>query len=157
VIREPSVRLATVGEAAAIAAMSRDYIERGLGWSWTAGRVERAIRDPDTNVAVVREQGGIVAFGIMGYREEKAHLALLAVRRSHQRRGVGSGVLKWLEDVASLAGNTRIHVECRRDNAAARNFYAEHGYHEQLISKGYYAGLEDAIRLEKWLNGLPDR
>ena len=154
-IADAPVRLATPADAAAIATMSRDYIERGLGWSWTVQRVERAIRDPDTNVAVVRELGGIVAFGIMGYREEKAHLALLDVRRSHQRRGVGSGVLKWLEEVASLAGNTRIHVECRRDNSAARNFYAEHGYHEQVISKGYYSGIADAIRLEKWLNGQP--
>ena len=156
-IKDAAVRLASPGDAVVIAEMSRDYIERGLGWSWTVGRVERAIRDPDINVAVVREQGGIVAFGIMSYREESAHLALLAVRRSHQRKGVGSGILNWLEDVARLAGVTRIQVECRRDNSAARNFYGEHGYHEQIIRKGYYSGIEDAVRLEKWLNATPPR
>ena len=41
------VRLARLADAPAIATMSRDYIEQGLGWSWTVGRVERAIRDPD--------------------------------------------------------------------------------------------------------------
>ena len=111
----------------------------------------RAIRDPDINVAVIRDSGTIVAFGIMSYRDDAAHLLLFAVRRSQQRRGLGSNLLYWLEEVARAAGLQRIHVECRRDNAAARNFYGEHGYHEQVIAKGYYSGVEDAIRLEKWL------
>lgn len=147
-----TVRLATLADAPAIAALSRDYIEQGLGWSWTVSRVEGAIRDPDVNVAVVGDPGALLAFGIMIYREEVAHLALFAVRGSHQRQGIGSRVLGWLEAVASSAGVTHINVECRRDNAAARNFYGEHGYHEQAISKGYYRGVEDAIRLEKWLS-----
>jgi len=147
----PSVQLATLADAARIAAISRDQIEQGLGWSWTVARVQRSIRDPDTNVAVVRQRDGIVAFGIMKYREEVAHLLLFAVRDTHQRLGFGSRVLRWLEDVALASGVTRIDLECRRDNAAARNFYGEHGYHEHVISRGYYGGVEDAVRLEKWL------
>ena len=146
-----SVQLATLADAEEIAAMSRDHIEQGLGWSWTVGRVRHSIRDPDTNVAVVREREHILAFGIMRYREEMAHLLLFAVRGPHQRRGIGSRVLRWLEAVAQSAGVTRIDIECRRDNAAARNFYGEHGYHEHVISRGYYRGIEDAVRLEKWL------
>ena len=150
-ITDASVRLATSADAEAIAAMSRDYIEQGLGWSWNAARVQRSIRDPDSNVAVVRESGAILAFGIMKYREEVAHLLLFAVRRSHQRQGIGSLVLRWLESVAQASGVTRIDLECRRDNPAARNFYGEHGYHEHVITRGYYGGVEDAVRLEKWL------
>ena len=150
-ITDTSVRLATPRDAAAIAAMSREQIEHGLGWSWTESRVQRSIRDPDTNVAVVREGGVLVAFGIMSYRDDAAHLLLFAVRRSQQRRGIGSTVLHWLEAVARESGAQRIHVECRRDNDAARNFYGEHGYAEQVISAGYYRGTLDAIRLEKWL------
>ena len=152
-ITDAAVHLAGRADATAIAELSRDEIEHGLGWSWTAARVERAIRDRDTNVAVVREQGALLAFGIMSYRDEQAHLLLFAVRRSHQRQGIGRVVLRWLEAVASSAGTERIQVECRRDNRAARNFYGEHGYHEQVISRGYYQGVEDAIRLEKWLVG----
>jgi ribosomal protein S18 acetylase RimI-like enzyme len=150
-ITDTSVRLATSADAEAIAAMSRDYIEKGLGWSWNLARVQRSIHDADTNVAVVRENGAVLAFGIMKYREEVAHLLLFAVRRSHQRKGIGSLVLRWLESVAKASGVTRIDVECRRDNVAARNFYGEHGYHEHVISRGYYGGVEDAVRLEKWL------
>jgi ribosomal-protein-alanine N-acetyltransferase len=150
-ITDASVQLATSADAEAIAGMSRDHIEQGLGWSWNVARVRRSICDPETNVAVVRENGRVLAFGIMKYREEVAHLLLFAVRRSHQRQGIGSLVLRWLETVARSSGVTRIDLECRRDNGAARNFYGEHGYHEHVISRGYYSGVEDAVRLEKWL------
>ncbi len=145
------IQLASIRDAAAIATMSRDHIEQGLGWSWTEARVAQAIRDPDINVAVLRAADGIAAFGIMSYRDEEAHLLLFAVRRARQRQGLGRSVLAWLEDVARTAGIRRIQLECRRDNAAARNFYGTQGYHEQVISRGYYQGVEDAIRLEKWL------
>jgi ribosomal protein S18 acetylase RimI-like enzyme len=64
---------------------------------------------------------------------------------------MGSRVLRWLEQVARDAGIRSIAVECRRDNVAARDFYGEHGYHERVITPGYYRGVEDAVRLEKWL------
>ena len=154
-ITDASIRLASCADAANIAALSRDHIEHGLEWSWTPARVERAIRHPDTNVAVVRDARAMLAFGIMSYRDDTAHLSLFAVRRSHQRLGIGSVLLRWLEDVAREAGIRQINVECRRTNSIARNFYCEHGYQEKIISPGYYAGVEDAIRLEKWL-ATPD-
>ena len=146
-----SIRLATVGDAAEIAALSRDEIERGLGWSWTEARVSKSVGDVDTNVAVADERGALTGFGIMKYRDETAHLLLFAVRRTHRRQGVGAALLNWLETVAREAGARRIHVECRRDNAAARNFYGEFGYHEHAIARGYYRGVEDAVQLEKHL------
>jgi ribosomal protein S18 acetylase RimI-like enzyme len=149
VISHLDIRLARRADAAQIAAMSRDDIERGLPWSWTEARVERAIADPEVNVAVAGD--ALIAFGIMSYRDVTAHLLLFSVRKSHRRRGVGSAILRWLEEVARAAGIERIQLECRRNNDAARNFYAEQGYHEQVIAKGYYRGIEDAVRLEKWL------
>jgi [ribosomal protein S18]-alanine N-acetyltransferase len=145
------VRLAARADVPGIAAMSRDEIEQGLAWSWTEARVMRALEDPDTNVAVIDTEGKLAGFGIMSYREEVAHLLLFSVRRDLRRQGLGRQLLGWLEEVAAAAGITRICLECRRDNDAARNFYAENGYHELAISKGYYQGREDAIRLEKWL------
>ena len=118
-ITESAVVLASRADARAIAEMSREYIERGLGWGWTEARVDHAIVDPEINVAVVRDGTAILAFGIMSYRRD--------------------------------AGIRSVEVECRRDNDAARNFYGEHGYHERVIAPRYYRGVEDAVRLEKWL------
>lgn len=150
-IADVAIRLASVADAVAIAAMSRDYIEHGLPWRWVPGRVAGCVRDPATNVAVVGEPGTVRAFGIMSYAEDDAHLLLLAVRSDSRRQGLASALLLWLETVARSAGAGRIRVEARRDNIAARNLYSEHGYHECSIRKAMYSGVLDGVRLEKWL------
>jgi [ribosomal protein S18]-alanine N-acetyltransferase len=150
-IEELPIRLARSADAAPIAAMSRDFIEKGLPWSWTTERVAAAIEDPDTNVVVAEVARELVAFGIMSYPADDAHLLLFAVRPRYRRRGIGSFVLGWLEDVARAAGAKRIRVECRWDNASGRNFYSDRDYHELILSKGMYRGLRDGVRLEKWL------
>ncbi|HTU68321.1 MAG TPA: N-acetyltransferase [Steroidobacteraceae bacterium] len=146
-----TIRLATRADVADIAAMSRDEIERGLGWSWTEPRVARAVASADTNVIVAGAPGAIAGFGIMSYAEEHAHLMLFAVAAAHRRQRVGSGMLEWLERVARDAGMRTIRVECRRTNEAARNFYGEHGYEEVAINRGYYQRVEDAVGLQKHL------
>ena len=109
------------------------------------------MREADINVVVAGERGAISAFGIMSYPDDDAHLLLFAVRRNQRRRGVGSAILRWLEEAADTAGAKRIRVECRRDNSAARNFYCEHGYQELSITTRFYRGLKDGIHLVKWL------
>ncbi len=145
------IRFASLDDAADIALMSRDFIEQGLPWSWRYERVARAVRSPDCNVVVVGDPGTLVAFGIMSYLDEDAHLLLFAVEPQHRRRGVGSAVLRWLEEVARAAGSQRIRVEARRENVAARSFYSEQGYHERVIQKAMYGRVVDGVRLEKWL------
>src|ERR1700680_4870517 len=100
----PDIRLATAADALAIAGMSRDYIEYGLGWSWTPTRIAAAIQDQSTNVAVIRQLGGVVGFGIMHYGDRSAHLALLAVHPVQRRRGIAAQLISWLEKCAGTAG-----------------------------------------------------
>ncbi|MBW8758030.1 MAG: GNAT family N-acetyltransferase [Burkholderiales bacterium] len=151
VISHLTIRLATPADAVAIAALSRAQIEHGLPWTWREPRVRAAIADPDTNVIVVGRPGAVTAFGLMYYADDDAHLLLFAVHRSQQRRGIGSALLQWLEDAARAAGASRIRVEARLDNEAARSFYNEHGYHEGEIVGRMYSGTLDGVRLEKWL------
>jgi [ribosomal protein S18]-alanine N-acetyltransferase len=148
---DPPVTLARPGDATAIAVLSRDLIEYGFDWRWRPERIARAIRDPNTNVAVVRRQDELAGFGIMKYADDDAHLLLFAVATAWQRQGIGSDILRWLEGAARAAGVRWIVVEARRENAAARCFYNEHGYHERLIERRMYSAAVDGVRLEKWL------
>lgn len=153
---DPPVRLALPEDAEDIAAMSRDLIERGLPWNWRPDRVLQAIRNAETNVAVVRVDGELLGFGIMEYLETDAYLSLLAVRGESQRKGIGSSLLRWLEASARVAGARRIRLEARRDNVPARTFYNELGYHEVAIRRGRYSDAVDGVLLEKWLQGVKD-
>lgn len=146
-----TVQLGTREDASAIANMSRVLIEHGLPWTWTSERVNGAILAANTNVAVVRDRGELIAFGIMEYLDEDAYLVLLAVQAARQRQGIGAEVLRWLEASAVAAGSSRVRVDARRDNVAARSFYSELGYHEVRILPRAYSDRIDQIRLVKWL------
>ena len=154
-ILSPHINLAAPAHARDIAEMSREYIEYGLGWSWTQARVLKAIRDPSTNVAVVRERDAILGFGIMRYGERRAHLVLLGVHLDHRKRGLGALLMAWLEKCAVTAGLERIQVEARADNQPALAFYYDQGFRHQGIVPGYYRGIIDAVRLEKTLFSGP--
>ena len=134
-----------------IAEMSRDYIEYGLGWSWTPARVLAAVGDRSTNTAVLAERDDIVGFGIMHYGDDSAHLALLAVRPNQQQRGLGAQLIAWLEKPARVACIERIRLEARADNPNAIGFYRRQGFRESGRIAGYYRGAVDAVRLEKSL------
>ena len=150
-----SIRFATRADALAIAEMSRDLVEQGLGWSWTKERVLRSLRHPDTNAIVALPHGceaGHVGFAIMKYGDEAAHLLLLAVRPAEARRGIGTAMLRWLEESARVAGIARITLEARAGNAAAGSFYRRLGYSTSQLLPGYYGGRETSVRMIKTLH-----
>jgi ribosomal-protein-alanine N-acetyltransferase len=143
--RAITIRLAEPRDAQAIALMSRDFIEAGLGWKYDAPRVLRAIRDRDTLAVVACEgnksaaaRGAITGFAILEFGEERAHLVLLAVRPSHRRLGIGRRLFEWLLDSARVAGMASIHLELRAANDAARRFYRAMGFYETVLVPGYY-------------------
>src|SRR5574341_2431418 len=142
-----AVRLATQRDAQAIALMSRDLIEAGLGWKYDAPRVLKSIRDPDTLTPLASDRGRIAGFAIMEFGEERAHLVLLAVRPTHRRAGVGRRLVEWLVESARTAGIASLHLELRAGNEAARGFYRAMGFDETIVVPGYYRGREPALRM----------
>lgn len=145
--RAITIRLAEPKDAQAIAVMSRDFIEAGLGWKYDAARVLRAIRDPETLAVVACEgakagRGALAGFAILEMGDERAHLVLLAVRPAHRRQGIGERLLEWLLESARTAGMASIHLELRSGNDAARRFYRAMGFYETVLVPGYYRGGE---------------
>jgi [ribosomal protein S18]-alanine N-acetyltransferase len=144
-----TIRLAQRRDALEIALLSKRTIEFGLPWSWDPARVAKAISNQSTNVVIARIADVLSGFGIMEYTDTKAHLSLLAIDEQNRRQGLGSQILKWLEDVARMAGITEFRVEARADNLAALAFYRKHGYREVATELGMYYGVEDGVRLAK--------
>ena len=143
------ISLARASDAADIAALSKDAIEHGLSWSWTPLRVLRSMRDASTNTIVAREGGTLAGFAIMKYRDDEAHLLLMAVDAAWRRKGVGSALMDWLELTVRTAGITTVRVEARERNTGARAFYSRHGYRATQTLHGYYEGRDDAVVLKK--------
>jgi ribosomal protein S18 acetylase RimI-like enzyme len=150
-----AIRLAEPGDVRAIAEMSRDFVESGLGWRYDPAHIERALRRRDTAVIVAserrtwvaRERPSIAGFAVMDFGDERAHLVLLAVQPVQRRRGIGRRLVDWLLESAVTAGTASVHLELRADNEAARRFYRALGFSETVLVPRYYNGREAAMRM----------
>lgn len=143
----PTLKLACLADAPAIAAMSQQHIEFGLRPSWSPERVAGHVRDPESIVLKGEMNGALIGFAIMQFGSESTHLNLLAVEPAMRRLGVGRGLLRWLEGTAVGAGTFMVHLELRASNGEARAFYEALGYRENGRVCGYYQRVEDAIRM----------
>lgn len=151
--------LAHSEDAAPIARLSRDEIERGLDWRWQPPAIRRLIAAPEVAVLCARCRLTSAAdsmellggFGVMEFGLERAHLVLLAVEPKLRRHGLGRRLLRWLEKSARTAGIGEIDLEVRADNTGARQFYVVEGFSRGEYLPGYYQGMAAAYRMTKKL------
>ena len=150
-VDEYSLQPARIADARRLAVMSQQYVEAGLRPAWSASRITWHMRHPESIVLTARCAGTIAGFAIMRYGDDVAHLNLLAVDPVHRRRGVARKVMMWLEETALTAGTFIIGLELRANNEAASAFYAALGYRELGRVTGYYQGIENAIRMARYV------
>ena len=147
----PSLRLARAQDAPAIARLSRDQIETGLGWTYDAAKVARLIADPDVAALVAADARELAGFALMQFGDEHAHLVLLAVHPRWRRQGVARRLMGWLLASARTAGMARLSLELRVGNAGARAFYRALGFEDAGLLPGYYRNGEAALRMRRVL------
>ncbi|MCG8339604.1 MAG: GNAT family N-acetyltransferase [Proteobacteria bacterium] len=155
-LKNATLDLADSDDAEFIALLSKHYVESGMsGWSWSPMRVIRQIQNPDSLVLVGRSDDRIIAGAIVEYGALDAHLNLLAVEPLYQRNGIGTCLMKYIENSALLEGNTRVCLEVRLSNPGAREFYKALGYKEIHIKNNYYKGSESAVYMQRNLTTNP--
>src|ERR1051326_6152118 len=65
-----TIQLASRADAQAIATMSRDLIECGLGWEYRTERIRELIADRDAVSLVARDGDRVMGFAIMTFRDD---------------------------------------------------------------------------------------
>lgn len=97
----------------------------------------------------IMECGGAVAgYGVLVIGVGEAHLLNLSVAAEWQRQGLGRSFLQHFIAIARDCEARRILLEVRPSNEAARWLYADIGFRELYVRRGYYpaeTGREDAI------------
>jgi [ribosomal protein S18]-alanine N-acetyltransferase len=149
--RAVTLRLARRLDAAAIAELTRRYIENGLVPRYSPSRIARMIADTETIALVAHDSSGVQGFAFMAFADTRAHLALLCVRPEQRRQALGRRMIDWLVASAQVAGIESLHLELRADNDTARAFYRDLGFEDTLVVSGYYEGRIDAVRMVRVL------
>lgn len=114
---------------------------------WTRGNFEDSIKAGYN--CLVMECGGVIAgYGVLMTGVREAHLLNLSVAAEWQGRGLGRYLLGQFIEIARGSDAVQIFLEVRPSNAAARRLYADSGFREIAVRRGYYPaahGREDAI------------
>ena len=109
------------------------------------------------NLVVAVEGGETVGFACYGSYCGIMQLIWLGVERNHQGKGIGTALLKWVEDEARSHGLKLIQIETLPDEDSyepyklTRKFYYDNGFSRIAYKKASLEGWDDQIVLEKKL------
>ena len=128
-----------------VMAVERDLYEH----PWTPGNFRDSLNAGYSCWVMIGERG-LIGYAVLMLGAGEAHLLNLSIARSAQRQHHGTRLLRHLVGVTRRYGASRLFLEVRPSNLAARALYARNGFVEVGTRRGYYParkGREDAIVL----------
>jgi len=87
------------------------------------------------NVIVFKEDGNYKGFISVKFREIFSEIGLIAVDEKSRGKGIGKGLLDYVNNLTLDKGLYEIQVTTQFENTTAMNLYAKAGYN--IISKKY--------------------
>lgn len=114
---------------------------------WTRGNFCDSLRG-GCSCWVMECGGQFAGYGVLMIGVREAHLLNLSVAPDWQGRGYGRALLMYLLKVARECEAEHVFLEVRPSNVAARRLYADTGFCEITMRRGYYPSgpaREDAI------------
>ena len=98
-------------------------------------------------VAVI--EGLVVGTAMGGYDGHRGWIYSVAVDPGHRRRGIGSALLRHLEDVLRGRGCLKLNLQVRTSNLDVVAFYPSHGYTtDPVVSLGKRLYPKDAVAID---------
>lgn len=86
---------------------------------------------------VARDGESVVGTVMAGYDGHRGWIYTVAVRPSHQRRGVGTALLRRAEEALTALGCPKVNLQVRATNSGVVAFYRKLGYAvEDRVSMG---------------------
>ena len=128
-----------------------DAASPGGGWGADAFRQEMGLAWSRLELAEVNEGAEPVVVGFVLYWvvADEVQIFNVAVRSVWRRRGVATALLGRAAAAGRAQGASRVLLEVRRSNEAARSLYRRLGFVETGVRRGYYQREEeDAVLME---------
>ena len=117
---------------------------------WSAGMFWNELAAGHPYVAAVQD-GEVVGYaGLVVAPPDEAWVNNMAVRRDHQRRGIGRALLDELLAIARRNGARHTLLEVASDNVPAQALYDSYGFEVIGLRKNYYqASGTDALVMRR--------
>jgi len=93
----------------------------------------------------------VLGFIIAEHEGAEGHIITLDVAESSRRSGVGTALLREMEQRLAACGVSRVELETATTNEAGVAFWRHHGYRTHGVIPRYYLGRLDAYAMSKKL------
>ena len=117
-----------------IAALEREIFPD----AWSLKSLEETWKQKNAAIFVAKTKEGMAGYLIFYYVLEEGELARIATAHSVRRQGAASQMFRKLLDFCREQKITRIMLEVRENNEAARQFYGKCGFTKDGIRRNYY-------------------
>ena len=126
---------------------------RGIAYSRSTLRQFLALPGADCLVAQTGKgrEWAIAGFIVAESAGADARIITIDVLEAHRRAGVGTALLRAIEQRLAAGGVRRVELETATSNAAGVAFWERHGYRKTGVLRGYYLGRLDAWKMRKTL------
>jgi [ribosomal protein S18]-alanine N-acetyltransferase len=121
------------------------------GISYSKWSMQYFVNLATADCLIAEEEKKIVGFLLAETNPPLAHIITLDVAESHRKRGVGSALLREMEEHFAFHGIQSVLLETAVDNEAGIAFWSHHGYRSEAVVKRYYLGKIDAYEMRKKL------
>lgn len=91
----------------------------------------------------------IVGFIVATLQDNKARIVMLAVEKTHRKKGIGSQLIKQLLSCPTLQHCKETYLEVKPDNHRAIQLYEKFGFTQQELIKNMYHDGSDAVLMSK--------
>ena len=117
---------------------------------WNTDMILSSFNLPIFTGLIAEENGKVVGYIGATHVFEDGEILLVAVEKTHRKKGVATALLTQLSKTFAKCGVDKLFLEVRKKNSAARACYAAFGFVEIGERVGYY-GDDDAVLMEKTL------
>ncbi|CAN1492811.1 RimI Acetyltransferases [Methylophilaceae bacterium] len=116
-------------------------------YPWTRGNFLDSIKSSH-KCFMMKLNNEIIGYAVIMFVLDECHVLNISIKKSMQKKGYGSDLLKEVIRRAGLARSKTIYLEVRSSNHAAIHLYDKHGFNEMSVRKDYYRakeGRENAV------------
>ncbi len=103
-------------------------------WNDPGADFRRALAGPSSTVLGVRDGASLVGAAMVGDDGHRGWLYYLGVAPAHHGRGVGRCLVEATQSWLAARGVAKVLLMVRRENDAARGFYAALGFNEEDVA-----------------------
>jgi len=123
--------------------------------AWTAEMFRQEVEDNVMSRSFVAlDDGRVVGYFVAWFLNQEVHLLNIAVASSHQRKGIGRYMMRYLLEMAEREFKQLITLEVRESNAAAIELYRSFGFTRVGVRPRYYQDdKEDAVLMARRISG----